>query len=317
MIKWSRSLKDEASTVINELLFSDQVRHIPRDSCLKGLIDFQPIPYNEPLREIEACIEERAAELSNREPAVLFSGGVDSSLALVSLAVSKERSAEKLIAIVTDETYRVLDPRLERWLVSKGCVFEKLEKPDSLKALVEKHGFVVTGTHGDNLFLGDYAYRKNLVERVWGMSVLEMLSEVSGRSLPKKAESYYSRLFEDMPSWMDRSPANCLWWVAFYGQWHWATCYLTGCMNIGKPGETHDHFFGSNSIQRWMMQDANLRCGKTSSTHKKIAKDLICEIVGERIELKDKTGGWDQIISNSGMERVLVADKNWNMQRCI
>jgi rhodanese-related sulfurtransferase len=280
---------------------------IPRLAALAD-INCHPIPSLGPVPSLYGAAIERAQELKAKYTSlyVPLSGGVDSSTVAAALAKIGARPVIGLSATGQEIT----EPAFLEWLQSHGCTIETCGKT-SIKSAVERGLHVVTGTHGDNLFTGDTSFELGLVDDVWHMTPNEVLSASSG--LKGDLWKIYGHLFADMPANIPRTAANVLWWISFAGHWSVDCYYLTADIGIGAPGVTHTHFFGSVGYQRWMMQDAAVRCGKSYATVKEQGIANVGRLVGFDVTIPSKTGGWDDIRSCQGY-KIFSIDNNWNIK---
>lgn len=234
-----------------------------------------------------------------------LSGGVDSTVAAVTTTLA---GACPVIGVSkTGEQY--CDARLLSWLESHGASLVPCNQ-QSLRHAYASGLTIVTGTHGDNLFLGDLSFSQpNLVETVWDMSPEELLFQLTGRN--SVLQQYYF-LFEDMP--LPVTAPNLLWWISFCQHWHVDNFYMTADIGLGIPGKDHLHFFDTAYFQSWMMQDAEIRCGKTYNTHKDVLGNVIRKLVGIDLVLPTKTQGWDDIRPmQSG--KILAVDSSYHVIR--
>lgn len=266
------------------------LHYIPRLKALSDLY-YQPIPTSghTPTLLEESLRHAREIHSKNASLYVPLSGGADSSLVAASLAKVGARPVIGLSETGKETAEHVFI----EWLQSQGCTIEICEQ-DSIKNAVSRGMHVVTGTHGDNLFLGDTVFaHEGLADDVWHMSPNDVLQVLSGR----KGDLWgtYKHLFDEMPEYMPRTAANVLWWTNFAGHWSCDCYYLTLDINIGAPGVTHTHFFGSDGFQLYMMQDAALRCGKSYDTIKEQSIATVSKLVGRELSIPSKTGGFGDI----------------------
>lgn len=311
---WSRRCRyDPEVDAVNRLLHRMGDYQIPRLPQLTNIIEFAPIPSAGVTHSLkEACYERAEALLKQQaKPLLLFSGGVDSSLALAALA--KQKGDRPLIVGVTPTAVEHTDVRFIKWLVEQGCTFQNGEHP-SLKPFTQNRGFIITGALGDNLVLGDAAGFFQLKDRVWSMEVAELFEHITGRSGGDKQYHAYRHVFKHMPSDMEHTPSNLVWWMGFCFLWHRTSLLLTVSNDLGPIGECHVPFFISDPLQRWMMQDTRVRCGQSAATHKDKLIEVIWEMVGFEFHVPQKTAGWDDVFA-PGPDDLISIDSSWNITR--
>lgn len=236
---------------------------------------------------------------------VPLSGGVDSTMA----AVATTLAGACPVVGVSQTGERHCDPRLLDWLEAHGAVFTHCNQ-GSLRNAYVSGLMVVTGTHGDNLFLGDLSFsHPELIETVWEMSPDELMFQLTGRH---GVLNQYVYLFAEMP--LPQTAPNLLWWISFCQRWHVDNFYMTADIGLGVPGVDHIHFFDTEAFQSWMMQDASVRCGRTYANHKDALGNSIRQMVGIDLVLPTKTQGWDDIRPMQG-GKILAVDSSYHVIR--
>lgn len=302
---------------LHRLLKHENRSYIPRLDTLKDKIAFDRIPSLGVTHSLEEAALERASDilkLPHKEIMILFSGGVDSTLAAVAIVKLNELNRNKKIIIgYTDSTIKYTDKNLFKWLTDRGCEYLKVDH-DSLREYTRNGGFFVTGTHGDNLVLSDAVGWGNItVDDVWDITPEELMSSISKRENGDKLLKNYGYLFDEMP--LEMNAPNMLWWVGFCFYWHRDSLYMTTYTDLGQPTVTHEHFFCSTPFQRWMMQDASIRCGRTSNDHKYLVIRAVNNIADSEFKIEQKTDGWDEVLDNkSSIEKIISIDLDWNIK---
>lgn len=312
---WNRFIGDiPVVRDVNILLRKEHRFMIPRLDEVKPYINFDPIPTettNKPLAQIAL---ERAEELRHKYPkaAVLWSGGADSTLALAALNAVSDKPVDVLI---TDATYHYADPEYFKMIEDMGTVI-KSGRTFDLQLYVREGGQFITGTHGDNLCLSDAVEQEinGLADRIWKMSIPELLEYKTGFRNGEALWKKFGYLFERMPEHIPRNAPNCLWWIGYCFYWPRDAIYMSVQGDLGQPGITHAHFFGSTDFQRYMIKPVEERVGTSKATHKNMVIGAIQEIIGKPIFVHQKTAGWEEVLGNADLALVDKIDDDFNIK---
>lgn len=264
-----------------------------------------PIPAQRPgLPALDELCDARGAELlseserEDRELRVLWSGGIDSTAALVALLRAAERSGggDRIRVFLSAQSieehrwffHRVIEPNLAYHRIE--TVSDALD-PDSL---------IVTGEHGDQIFgsalAADYLKKKYRLRRVapqlfepWR----DLLPVVFCRRLnfdeALEAEGFLLPQLAHSPVPL-RTLFDVLWWINFSMKWQTVTLRLPtyrpehyrtliGCMR---------HFFRHDDFQRWSLANHESKIGKKWKSYKMPLKRYINDYFDDPDYLKNK-----------------------------
>lgn len=275
---------------------------VPRLRALADL-PYPRIPTQGQVLPLDQLCLNRAMELKQdpRRCFVPLSGGSDSTAVAVSLAKVHARPVIALSPTGQQHTA----PELLEWLQQQGCELVDCA-PHTLGEAVRQGYCVITGTYGDDLFLGDLSIQKNLVESVWDMSPEEMLTAALGR---RGVLQQYAALFAELPAHLEPNAPNLLWWFGFCQRWYTDGLYLAVDIGANLARQEIKHFFNTPEFQVWMMQDASIRCGKQYNAYKAVLGNAIRRICGLDIPIPVKTTGWLDIRpGNLGRLLAITAD---------
>lgn len=299
---------------VNFLLRKEGRFMIPRLEEVKPYINFDPIPTERTTLSLKDIALQRAEEVLHKLPkaAVLWSGGADSTLALVAL---NEVAGRPVDVLVTDSTYQHADPAFFKHLedmgtqVSSGRLFD-------LQRYVIDGGTFITGTHGDNLCLSDAveAASVGFADRIWDMTVPQLLEEKTGMKNGDNLWDRFGYLFDRMPAHIPRDAPNCLWWIGFCFYWPRDAIYMGVQSGLGQPGVTHEHFFSSQAFQQYMIEPVETRVGKSVATHKDRVIEAIRDILGQEIFVHQKTAGWEEVLGDADLSQVDKVDDEFNIR---
>lgn len=279
---------------------------LPRLEAFKDLIQLPP-----DASEIDLyhCARNMVLSLPDKL-SVLFSGGTDSTLALVACV----RWKGPVRVLYGPNAMQHVSPILMDWLVSHGCTFQPVIS-ETVKDFTDTH--IVTGTHGDSILLGDLIHRFEY-ESIWSLTPEEIFIKLNGsESAGLSALKVSKPLIDAMP--VELTGANLIWWIDFCCFWHWDGHYMSAQSNFGKPGVTHSHFFGSRDFQSWAIKDARAKVGHTYDSYKIKFHELIWELVGEVFSLPQKTMDTPDVASPSShlnnMNKVIAITDDWQFIR--
>ena len=271
-----------------------------------------PIPQGTPGGDFAQICRQEAQALWQQynELVVMWSGGMDSSLLACLLAESKPAGATLVIA--SDAATLAQDSDVLHWLASKGCP-KMLMNSQTLKAVPERGGMVVTGYHADTLLCGDIIRYWNLYETIWTMTVEEMLQQVSGLH-PDAVVSLLQDL-EPLLALMpvERTAANVAWWLDFTCAWDSDEMTAKFSFDLQPPGSGYINFYGADAFQLWSMQDVELKVGKTKATHKQIYKSMLTEVMGFTPAVPLNTEPGEDYGESMDMHQVLAIREDWSL----
>lgn len=213
-----------------------------------------PLPVTPTMAE---CIEHHAQELANlgRPLCVLWSGGLDSTTALVALL--KAERTQQVAYTVNSQALRSATPETLAAVDALGAVrteysFANIEK-------LRREGWLfVTGTHADSITLGEVADANHIHDSVWDMPLERVLGLHSRNRMTPKAMAAFWEQLEPLLALMplERTVPNMIWWLDFTCCWSRDEYDMVFRLDMaGGPGTDYVNFFGTESFQRWAMQD--------------------------------------------------------------
>lgn len=271
-----------------------------------------PIPTGTPGGDLhQICINE-AKNLWNRytDIGVLWSGGMDSSLVMVSLE-STRPSGSKLTVIAQEPTLTEQHDILD-WLLENGASTEVLNAAD-LRARVDRGGMVVSGIHADTLLCGDIIRYNDLYQDIWDMSVRDMFIRITG--LPESAIDQHLAAIEPVLAAMpvERTAANVAWWLDYVCAWETDKMCLKFMFDLKPHGEGYINFFGSDAFQLWSMQDVSVKVGHTKVTHKQLYKQIVINIIGKEPKIPINTEPGDDFGVSMDMNQIIAIREDWSV----
>jgi hypothetical protein len=277
---------------------------VPRLERFKDLTELPPAASGINLYQ---CVKNMATSLPDRL-SVLFSGGTDSTLALVACV----RWKGPVRVLFGNHTFNHASPVLIEWLKNRGCTFQHIT-PETIKNYTDTH--IVTGTHGDSILLGELVNRFDY-DTIWSLTPEEVFIKLNGsESVGLSAMKVAKPMIDAMP--VELNGPNLIWWIDFCCFWYWDSFYMSARSDFGKQGISHTHFFGSRDFQSWSIKDARDKVGSTYDTYKIKYQELIWELVGIVFDLPTKTVDITDVINpmNDNMNKVIAITDDWRFIR--
>jgi hypothetical protein len=254
-----------------------------------------------PLPQMRECYEsyknlcaQRAADLvllAARLDAhiyVFWSGGVDSTCALVSL-LEHCKDKQRIVVLLTEKSV------LEYPLFFAQHIRGKLRHApaDLFVDLLDGQNVIVSGEHNDQLFgsdiIGD-AIALFGIETITGRLQRELLTSLFEYRLNGDREtalffsSLFGRLMETAPVTL-KTNFDLLWWINFALKWQ--TVYMRSLI-FSRHALSCEHvktfyqpFFNTVEFQLWSMNNLDKRIKDHWRTYKWPAKDVIFEFTGD------------------------------------
>lgn len=236
--------------------------------------------FSEICAERAAFIAQKSFE-ENRKIQILWSGGIDSTLALVSIFRELERGGKlnHLEILLSNESV-IEYPTFFRDVIEKKLNYVLFEPP--IYDFLDEKKIIVTGEHGDQLFGSDKVRHFVLTNQAF-RSFEEILPVVIARKLgsTKSVDSIISFLAPQI----EKSPVKIetlfdfLWWMNFSLKWQ----HVSLRMFYEEESERFSlennfiHFFSAKDFQAWSISNHDLKIKKTWKSYKYIAKECIFE----------------------------------------
>lgn len=221
--------------------------------------------------------EKSAAE--NRKIQVLWSGGIDSTLALVSLIRELEKRGDfaRLEILLSKESIAEY-PAFFADVIEKKLDYMLFAPPiyDHLDA----GKIIVTGEHGDQLFGSDKAQHFVLTNQAF-RPFEEILPVVIARKLGSKKS--VDQIISFLEPQIKKSPVKLetlfdfLWWMNFSLKWQHVSLrmfYEDGNEKFSLD-KNFIHFFSARDFQNWSVSNHESKIKTTWKSYKFIAKECI------------------------------------------
>lgn len=243
------------------------------------------------------------ARSENRPIHVFWSGGIDSTTALVALLKNMDAADQKeyLTVFYNQESINEY-PKF----------FSETIQPDLKAELIdESYGFLlgnpilVTGELGDQLF--GSVIMDELLNLQGDRSHIDIFRQPYKTVMPKLIQhrlkthdmKLVSRLLDYLEPVIQRCPwrivstFDCLWWMNFILKWQhvdqrFAVGFHLDSPDLKQSYELCAHFFKTDDFQRWSMSNPDLKIKDTWATYKFPAKEYMFEFTRDRDYLENK-----------------------------
>jgi hypothetical protein len=227
------------------------------------------------------CLEKRIQEIEskNKPVYVFWSGGVDSTAALVSILKFGSSDLKKRTTVLFN-CYSIKEyPDFFPLIAANFKMESSFER---LSGFVEK-GILVTGELGDQIFGSDIIF--DLVPQFGEESLFDPYQNVLPKLFKNRAGDEKGievfRKFENIVNeapFPIKSAFDFLWWWNFSQKWQHVKYrfLLIDDWNSPKAAvENVFHFYDSPLFQSWSLQNHDLKISKKLISYKQIVKDFI------------------------------------------
>ena len=283
--------------------FGSQISMMDRTETIKMPINCTILPFLKlpELKKVntnfEELCEKRARLLldkaitTNRKLTIMYSGGIDSTLIMVSLLkVATDKELKENVIVLLTQASIFENENLFKNYILKKCNIESTF--DFTHFLGNNKYIVVTGETGDQLF-GSMATRNFFIkygkEFVFGEATYEkiqkifldthLISEVLNENEVNKVISPLFKLVEKAPLKIT-SVYHFFWWLNFTLKWQ---SVYTRTLAYTKPKyektlkmeDNYFAFFSDEEMQLWVMNNPDKLIRDDYKSYKYIAKDII------------------------------------------
>lgn len=245
-------------------------------------LSLQPIPTGHTTKSLEEICDDTARALiaENRPMAVYWSGGIDSTLVLISLL--KAGVPQDQLTVVTTP-YSVAEyPWFYRQYIQDKLAERRVGT--SVFPHIRTDELIVTGEHGDQIMgsnkIGLYQADGRFAEiwtDTWEDAALRMLGDAH-------AVEFYAPLVAQCPFPITRA-YDFFWWTSFTLKWQHVMLRMTTSLDgITDYLTVVRHFYAVPDFQRWSMDEQNhrtLKCGDTYASYKHEMKRLIRDFTND------------------------------------
>lgn len=223
---------------------------------------------------------------------VLWSGGIDSTSAIISLMKATDRigKPDLLEVVCSDRSIEEYPLFFEEHIKGRYNV-TKLEGPVP-KALDPSY-VNVTGEHGDQLF-GSMLLEPYVKNGTAQLPYEDTLPRVIEESLGSEQKAgvvidYLTEQFGAAPIEIS-SLFDALWWINYSMKWQHVTLRLPAFSNNARAvHDSLEHFFRNDDFQAWTLGNNDIREVEDWSRYKDAAKRYILDFTGDQEYYRTKT----------------------------
>ena len=221
-----------------------------------------------------------------KKPIYLFySGGIDSTLVLVSLLMIEDISVlrEKLVIVMTQESISEYSLMYHKFIRPNF----KIISADRITELFDQSGIILTGSQGDKIFGTDRIseiYRMNMLDRVFESIDNFVIEYWTYKGIEKESAEVWFDLIKNQSQKFGialESNFDFLWWFNFNFEWQSEYFLFSLRSNNRLTEEYHKNFifafFDSENFQQWSMNNRDQKIKKSWNSYKFPAKDIIFE----------------------------------------
>ena len=237
-------------------------------------------------KTFEECCMDAAKELWKLgKPIELFwSGGIDSSGALIALLETKSQS-DILSIRYTQNSIDEFPLMWEKLVRDKN--YPLSDKEMLSESLFEDHGVIkVTGECGDQCF-GSDALHKNLDKHADNWETVLTWPDMNQQSREQLAKVLFDQI--------DTAPIDVVtvfdlfWWCNFCFKWQDVDSRMIFTYTTTPNWNSTLSFFNTADFQRWSIVNHDIKHSGTWETYKQPAKEYINKYIKDETYRKDKT----------------------------
>lgn len=261
------------------------------------------------------------AKQSNRKIVVMYSGGVDSTLILVSfLKVAKEEELKNIIVLLSDQSIR------ENTNFYYDYVIKKFECASSYRFpyfLGNDNYLLISGENADQLFGSQV--NDQFAESAGYESLFRPAHELKGQiidwfKLRIKNKQYAEPIYDIFQKIVDNAPIELdnvykfWWWVNFTTKWQ--SVYVrvlpySQNKSTLKIEENYTTFYSPKEFQLWSMNNTDKFTKQTPTSSKYVPKEIIFDFNKDEGYLKKpKVGSLAHLVQRK--EMIMYLDQNMN-----
>jgi len=258
------------------------------------IIDPLPDSANFELTFSEIC-KVRATEITqstNGMLKLLWSGGIDSTVALISLILDLKNSGDihRLMIVLSKESI-IEYPSFFNDVIKDKLNYEMITT--SIVDHISQDEIIISGEHGDQLF-GSDKLKYSIISGDAFSPYPEILDFLITRKLG--TYKYTNKIIDFLEPQIQKSPVEILtlfdylWWLNFSLKWQTVSMRLIHGMDRDYSDlETNVfHFFKSIEFQKWSINNHTKKIKKKWKSYKYVAKEYIYEFHKDDSYLENK-----------------------------
>lgn len=245
---------------------------------------------------------------SGQDIRVLWSGGIDSTSAIVSLmkatqAMEKPPSIEVMHSEHSVAEYPVF---YDRYIKDKLPTVP-VDRP--IAKMLDPKRINVTGEHGDQIFgsmLLDRYVNNGTAQRPYGATLAgAVYDQLQDAGKADKVVDYLDPQMKNAPIEI-KTLFDALWWISFSMKWQHVTLRLPAFSDNAKQAHgSLEHFFRGPGFQNWALTHPEIRQIDDWREYKDEAKKYIFDFTGDADYYREKTkeGSLNKVMRQSAHPR--------------
>jgi hypothetical protein len=271
----------------NELLFLKNTAH--QFSQIDRTLSFNIGPNATPLTKLPTGVEKRSLEEICNEAArdlislndnlsVYWSGGIDSTLVLISL-LKNNIDINKLTVVLSSFSIAEYPDFYNEFIRDKL----KVRKVGaSIFSHMNPEEIIVTGEHGDQIFGSDNIFLYEDLNRFKDVYTDSWEDGIILRTGVKKSVEYIEPLIRNAP-FKIKNAFDLYWWYNITCKWQHVQLRMSSHYTKEQMPlyfKNVKHFYNTDAFQRWSLNEdnhRNLKCRDTITSYKFEAKRIIRE----------------------------------------
>ena len=264
------------------------------------------------------------AKNTNRKLCIMYSGGIDSTLIVVSLLkVATDQELKENVIICMNDMSINENPKFYKDFISKKC---KIESSYSFSKLQGNDKYiVVNGEGGDQLFgsavmdktIKDFGQDIATEEPTFDRINMIFSRYIDDKTAANSITNALSRIVRSAPIKIE-TVFHYFWWINFITKWQ--SVYLRSVsfthpdfINNVKLEDNYFIFFGTKEMQLWAMNNPDKLIKDNWNSYKYHCKDIIYNFNGDENyrDNKLKYGSLAHVVSTKKMPRCM--DENMKL----
>jgi len=236
------------------------------------------------------------ATQTNRKISLLWSGGIDSTTALLALYIkAKKRDClERIQVFLTTHSIEEFE-NFYTQIILKDLSHKIITPP--IYTYMNPSEIIVTGELGDQLFGSDFL-EKYIKQGIHTMPYEYILPQIVSKKLNSTKDA--DLLLKFLEKQIEQSPIKIktlydyIWWLNYSMKWQYVTFRILSCIIEKReiPYEVEEnmvHFFQSYEFQQWALRENRFKIKKEWQSYKYIAKEFINRYFEDAAYLQNKT----------------------------
>ena len=233
---------------------------------------------------------------ANRKISLLWSGGIDSTTALLALYIkAKKRDCLEMIQVFLT-THSIKEfKNFYVQVILKDLNYKIITPP--IYTYMTPSQMIITGELGDQIFGSDFL-EEYIKQGIHTIPYEDILPQIAFEKLNSTKDA--DLLLKFLEKQIEQAPVKIttlydyIWWLNYSMKWQYVTFRILSRIIEKReiPYEIEEnmfHFFQSYEFQRWALRESRFKIKKEWQSYKYIAKEFINRYFEDREYLQNKT----------------------------